>query len=44
MNLQNGKTNTSEVVERGTPQAKTCQPSYEVVEQDGKTCRFAYQT
>ena len=34
--LQNGKTNTSEVVERGTPQAKHASLSYEVVEQDGK--------
>lgn len=31
--LQNGKTNTSEVVERGTPQAKHASLSYEVVEQ-----------
>lgn len=34
--LQNGKTNTSEVVERGTPQAKHASLSYEVVEKDGK--------
>ena len=34
--LQNGKTNTSEVVERGTLQAKHAKLSYEVIEQNGR--------
>lgn len=34
--LQNGQTNTSEVVERGTLQAKHAKLSYEVIEQNGR--------
>ena len=34
--MQNGKTNTSEVVERGTLQAKHAKLSYEVIEQNGR--------
>ncbi len=34
--LRNGKTNTSEVVAKGTPDAKRAALSYEVLEQDGR--------